>query len=166
MSLKKRIGSLSKRIPIITLLSTTFALGVVSVVTDASAQEVSGSQSFTCSNATLQGIYGFQDSGFQGTKAPFTPVTAVRTTIFDGRGNFTGNGFISQGGVVNPYTITATYKVGSDCTVTVTGSYRIPGRSKSQPITQFGVIVDRGKKILAVDTATGTNQKLIYERVR
>ena len=141
------------------------ALGVASMVTPATAQEEYRREeyrrdSYTCSNATIKGTYGLKATGFQGTEAPFTPVTAVRTSIFDGNGNFEGSGYVSIGGNPQPFTARGTYEVNSDCTVTITGDLSI-----SQPNPQFGVIVDGGRKIFALRTDAGQNASFVYERV-
>ena len=120
-----------------------------------------------CTNATLKGGYGYIDSGSRGTQATtFVPFNAVRTSNFDGNGNLEGQGYLSQGGVVLQYTTTGTYKVASDCSVTLTNTLTFPDGTTSIPGSQFGVIVDGGRKVLQIQTAPFGNDSGYYERIR
>lgn len=105
-----------------------------------------------CSNATFKGNYGISSSGFAGTQAPFTPFSGVSIINFDGRGNFTVNGKVSAGGKIQENLTSGTYIVKSDCTFTASGT-PIAG----SPNSQFGVIVDGGKKFFSMRTTDGFN---------
>lgn len=170
MSLQQRKNSLLTKLVIAlvtALVSAAFTLGFASMGTSATAPEYSQegyrSDSYTCSNATIKGAYGLLSEGFQGTEAPFTPVTAVRTSVFDGNGNFEGSGYFIVGGNIQQVKATGTYEVNSDCTVTITGDL-----NNDIPNKQFGVIVNGGRKILGlliVPGLPGRNASAVYERV-
>lgn len=147
-------------------LAFSFTLNPWKVQAQSSSED--GSYSYNrrarCTNETLKGLYGYIDQGFRGTQAPFTPFDAVRTSDFDGKGNFTGTGYLSQGGVIQQYTTNGTYNVNSDCTVTITNTLTFPDGTQSQPSTQFGVIVNGGKKVLQIQLTPGRNESGYYER--
>lgn len=168
MSSQQRKNSLSTK-SFTALVSAVFTLGLANMGASVTAQEYSQKQdrsdfyTYTCSNATIKGTYGLLSQGFQGTKAPFTPVTAVRTSVFDGNGNFEGKGYIIVGGKILQDNARGTYKVNSDCTITITGRL-----SNGIVLKQFGVIVDGGRKILSlllVPAPPGRNASSVYERV-
>ncbi|MBR8839598.1 MAG: hypothetical protein DSM106950_37765 [Stigonema ocellatum SAG 48.90 = DSM 106950] len=150
MSLKKRA--------LTTIFSTIFALGFVSVGTSAKAQDAS--QRLSCSNRTLHGSYGVQSSGFVNSGA--TPFNLVFLDTFDGNGNIKGiNGSISSGGAISQnLSNTGNYEVNKDCTVTITFD-----RADGTKSTNFGVIVEQGKKILYIGTDSGVNISGKFEKV-
>ena len=75
----------------------------------------------TCSDASLNGTYGFLHNGTDGTGAPST--AAVSQITFDpGTATFTGETKSSRGGVITTFSFTGTYAVGPNCTGTGTPS--------------------------------------------
>lgn len=71
----------------------------------------------SCSNATLQGNYGFLVSG---TNAG-NPIAIVGQIIADGNGGLTGMETVSNNGdLVDTTLVTGTYKIGSKCAGTAT----------------------------------------------
>ncbi|MEH2320569.1 hypothetical protein [Nostoc sp.] len=139
----------------------TGIFSVASLLSVLSCPQVKAEEvSLDCNNATLKGIYGFQESGFQGTKAPFTPFSVTRTSVFDGKGNFQGQGYGSVGGNIQQFTTKGAYKVTKDCSVTISNSVSLNGTQAQS--NQFGVIVKRGSQILVVQTDSGTNQTGVY----
>ena len=147
-------------------ISDTLSPQVVNAQPTQRVQESPYTQQTDCTNATLKGAYGYIDSGFRGTEAPFTPFNAVRTSVFDGNGKFQGQGYLSQGGAINQYTTTGTYKVESDCTVSITNTLTFTDGTTSQPSSQFGVIVNGGRKVLQIQLTSGRNESGYYERIR
>jgi hypothetical protein len=145
-------------------LTISDALSPHEVKAQSAAQGVSNTQSPVCTNATLKGLYGYKDSGFRGTQAPFIPFNAVRTANFDGNGNLKGHGYLSQAGVIWAYTTTGTYKVENDCTVTITNTVVLSDGTTSEASSQFGVIVDQGRKILQIQTQLGSSESGSYEK--
>ncbi len=70
-----------------------------------------------CTEASLQGTYGFATSG---TRVGVGPLTVVGILTFDGAGNVSGHSKGSANGELGSGTLTGTYKVNSDCTSSVT----------------------------------------------
>lgn len=149
MSLKNRA--------VTTIFSTIFALGFVSVGTSVKAQDA---PRLSCTNRSLQGYYGVKASGF--TNSGSTPFNLVFLDKFDGNGNISGiNGSTSSGGVIaQNLSDTGTYQVNKDCTVTIT--FDTGNGTKS---TNFGVIVNGGRKILYTATDSGVNISGTFEKV-
>ena len=98
--------------------------------------------SATCSNATLKGVYGYQDTQWD----PTVKYYIVGIMKFDG----TGNGRVGwavrgdDGTVaIDPVGLTLTYAVAPDCTFTLT---------HETGLTLSGVIVDNAKELRYVET--------------
>jgi len=73
----------------------------------------------TCSNASLNGTYGFLHDGTASTGAPAT--AAITQITFDSAtGTFRGETIASHDGVIATQSLTGTYTVASDCTGTGT----------------------------------------------
>lgn len=74
----------------------------------------------TCSNATINGPYGYAASGW--LIPPLSPVLAADAGAgqftADGNGHFTGAETASFGGVIEPATVIGTYQIASNCTGT------------------------------------------------
>jgi len=70
----------------------------------------------TCSNATLNGVYGVLSSGLNGSLLPATTVVQV---TFNGAGTASGTATGSSDGTIQTETFTGTYSVASNCTGTI-----------------------------------------------
>lgn len=70
----------------------------------------------TCSNASLSGTYGFLHSGIDARGASAAAVTKI--TFDPTRGTFTGENTANTAGVLNTSSLTGTYAVAKNCTVT------------------------------------------------
>lgn len=70
----------------------------------------------TCSEASLQGTYGFLHGGVNGHGNPAAGLTQI--TFDPTTGTYTGEDTASLNGVISTEPLTATYAVASDCTVT------------------------------------------------
>lgn len=108
-----------------------------------------------CTVATLNGSYGFTDSGFsaKGTHGSTKfPVAAAGVGTFDGAGNFSvtfAQSFDGTSSLGN--SATGTYTVNSDCTGVLT----------SNGADNFAfVIVSGGADVLATDISPGTTANL------
>ena len=112
-----------------------------------------------CSNATLQGDYGFTISGYQpNLDGSTSPVKGVAITHFDGAGRLTQRDFVVTAGVPNPGNgnaatgfhfstgETGTYAVSADCTGKATINLNV-----SVPVGSTGVI-----KLMLVVTNGGS----------
>lgn len=112
-----------------------------------------------CSNATLEGAYGFSVSGMRPSSpgGPVETIVGVAMTIFDGNGNLTQTDNIhgSISGTPSPNRPgTGTYTMNADCT----GTMKLSNQG-SPTLTVAIVVVDNGNEIRAavVDpTATVT----------
>ena len=99
----------------------TFAIAAVSALVLCVAPTAKADNK-GCSNATLQGSFAFNGSGFIVSPAVVAgPTATVLTLTFDGKGTVTSAfGSSSLNGNISPQTETGTYTVNSDCTGTYT----------------------------------------------
>ncbi|MBW4588754.1 hypothetical protein G7B40_015265 [Aetokthonos hydrillicola Thurmond2011] len=139
-----------------TIVSSIFALGFLSLATSVKAEE--SRQALNCTNSLLRGYYAASSSGFTSGSTPFNLVFLDK---FDGNGNITGvRGSTSSGGQISQnLSNTGTYQVNSDCTVTITFT------TSSGNSTNFGVIVDNGRKVRYIGTESGQNISGTLERI-
>ena len=112
-----------------------------------------------CSNATLNGSYGYQASGAAfigpdgvpqvgGARVDFA---ATGRVVFDGRGGFTFAETASIGGMVLPRGGNGTYTTQADCTGTATASFA------SGEVNELAVvIVHGGEEFYFMTTNPGT----------
>ncbi len=125
------------------------------------AQEWSGKE---CSNATLQGSFGYTSTGtllLSFVPAPYAgPFAEVGRQTFDGKGNTDATAFTSSNGNPQAVTITGTYTVNPDCTGTMT-LYVLPFMSTVQ--ADF-VIDDDGAEIRYIDTDSGVVESRVYHK--
>ena len=133
-----------RRAILVALATLGAAVMALSVPRGATAQDEERSRA--CSNATLQGNYGFLVSGIRGAGPGLTESfvgTGLRT--YDGHGNFThvdsAHGQLT--GAVRDRAAFGTYEVNANCTGTVT--MIVPGAPF--PIETSFVIVDRGREV-------------------
>ena len=84
-----------------------------------------------CSNASLQGTYGFHAFGsIVSPGNPATPLAVIGVYTLDGSGNWTANLTVDDNGtIIKPAPQSGTYVVNADCTGTLSsnsgGSYAI-----------------------------------------
>ena len=101
-----------------------------------------------CSNASLHGSYGLHATGkIISVGADFA---AVGRFTFDGKGNLTGRLFVRVNGSNNHLTITGTYWVDPDCTVS-----DVWRASNGTTTTHKSVIVNEGKGYLILNDTVG-----------
>lgn len=98
-----------------------------------------------CSNRNLHGSYGLQTAG---GIVGVSNLAAVGRFIFDGQGNLAGTLLVRVNGNVNTFTITGTYSVAADCTVSDTWHL-----SNGAVSTHASVIVDNGREYFIVNTS-------------
>ena len=103
---------------------------------------VPNAQARQCSNASLEGAYGFLDSH---TAVPArTPFTALGRWNFDGKGNFTNTVTLDDNGTSTHVADSGPYTVNADCT----GKIGILGGTGNEEI----VLVDGGKEFYSLTT--------------
>lgn len=71
----------------------------------------------TCTNASINGVYGIISSGLNGS---LQPATSINRVVVDGAGNATGWATKSIDGTIVTYTFTGTYQLAKNCTGTAT----------------------------------------------
>ena len=98
-----------------------------------------------CSNRNLRGSYGLHTTG---AVIGVANLAAVGRFVFDGNGNLTGTLFVRVNGTTNMLTITGTYSVAADCTVSDTWSL-----SNGTVSTHESVIIDNGQGYFIVNTS-------------
>jgi len=109
---------------------------------------VAGAASATCSNATLNGVYGYyhgRPDGIGGQRA------LVGQMIADGHGNLTGSWTASLNGTISAGTFTGTYSIAKNCT----GSFTLSNEDESP--ADFSFTLDdshKGFQILQTDSGT------------
>jgi hypothetical protein len=111
------------------------------------------SQAWTsCNNETIKGAYASVANEWIGKTPPYTPLAAVRQTVFDGNGNFTSANYLSTAGTISAFTLDGTYSVNADCTMTSSGV----AEPQNTSATFFGVIAADSNKIYQIRTDANT----------
>lgn len=124
------------------------------IIRDAKAQSADAPTSSVCTNATVQGSYGFQRNGTTSKGA----LTAVGLGEFDGQGNATGQQEISRSGVFSFLpAIAGTYTINPDCTGTLFDPTGNP--------FAYLVVTHNGSEILGMSLTAGNNVAIHYERI-
>jgi hypothetical protein len=114
-----------------------------------------------CDNGTIKGRYAVQASGYLERDGKFVPITAVRTTEFDGNGRSGGSGWASIGGEVSRFSSAGTYRVFPDCTLQIKADITVGDPTN----IQFGVIADGGNRIYSMRIDAGQNATVNFERI-
>jgi hypothetical protein len=142
-----------------TLLNSIWAvslLAAVSMPIRLAAQEQSGKVK-ECSNATLQGGFGYTSTGtllasIPGLPPPLAgPFAEVGRQTFDGKGNTDATATLSANGNIQRVTIAGTYTVNPDCTGTMTLNVSPLGLISHLDF----VIDDDGAELRAIVTDSG-----------
>jgi hypothetical protein len=100
----------------------------------------------TCTDAAIKGTLGFQGGGFNSSLVPKAFAGQVK---LDGAGKLTGTETASAGGTVASGPISGTYSVNSDCTGSVSVTF------KTKNFTSNFVIVNGDKSALEISTESG-----------
>ena len=110
-----------------------------------------------CSQATLNGTYGFQRNG---QTAPGATLLALGIATFDGKGNAVATQTSERAGVIGAAnTFPATYVVNRDCTGTQTDA-------TTGSIFAQMVVVHGGDEVLGMSLTPGNNVVVHYERTK
>jgi hypothetical protein len=142
------------------LLATVLGVGCLAMASVTSAQYI-----HVCSNATIAGQYGFQDSGTRDVNGKTVQYDSVRTAQFSGEGKHQGKGYFSVGGTIRMYTTTGKFAVAGDCTFTMDATTTYTDGTAPTSYKQFGVVVRGGKEILTIQMHEGRNQTGKYQRM-
>jgi hypothetical protein len=103
-----------------------------------------------CTSATAAGTFGFTTTGALILPTGPAPVAAVGLVTFDLNGNITGSQDRSVGGAFAHETITGTFSVTRDCTITVVANVYDSSGNLVRTSTIPGVLVNNGKQIRAI----------------
>jgi hypothetical protein len=103
-----------------------------------------------CSEATLNGAYGFRRSGF----SPDGTVVGVGILIYDGKGNSFNRQSVSRNGIMEVVEGTGEIQIAKDCT--------------TKGLNTWGVIVDDGNRVFFMSrvptiTVYGISEKIIQQ---
>ena len=139
------------------VFATMFALGIVPRAQAGEHRE--------CSNASLQGSFGFTSTGTLLAIPPPNagPFAEIGRQTFDGRGDNTeGTATLSANGNIGRVTFFGTYVVNPDCTGSMTLLVLPLGRT----ITLDFVIDDDGAEVRALLTSTpsGNTEIRVYKK--
>lgn len=145
-----------KHIATFVVLTTVFGLGI--------ATQAQAGEDKACSNASLQGSFGYSSTGTlldSYVPPPFAgPFAEVGRQTFDGKGNTFGTATISSNGNINRVTIQGTYTVNADCTGSMT--LFIPDFGAT---VHADFVIDRdGEEIRAIVTETGVIESRVYRK--
>ena len=117
----------------------------------------------TCDDSTIAGQYAAHGAGSVGSAAPYSPEMVVSIRHFDGQGKFTGHGRQTIAGTPHQFTISGTYTVQTDCTITLTGK-TVPAPSGA-PLHWFGVVTNNGNAIYVIRDDPGATTSTTFNRI-
>jgi hypothetical protein len=103
-----------------------------------------------CTSATAAGTFGFTTTGTLILPTGPVPVAAVGRVTFDLNGNATGSQDRSVGGVFAHETITGTFTVNPDCSISLVANVYDGSGNLVRTSTIPGVLVNNGKQIRAI----------------
>ena len=147
-----------KRISARTILASVFSIVfVLGIVPRAQAGENRG-----CSNASLQGSFGFTSIGtLLALPPPFAgPFAEIGRQTFDGQGNTEGAATLSANGNIVRVTVQGTYAVNPDCT----GSMALYVLPFGTAVNLDFVIDEDGGELRAIVTDAGAVESRIYRK--
>ncbi|GAA6623788.1 hypothetical protein [Scytonema sp. NUACC26] len=112
---------------------------------------------FSCTEATIKGVYGVEATGYRLTGVgSYVPFGVANWRNFDGNGNFTGVGINNVNGTFANVNYHGTYTVNRDCTVEI-DEVVISTEGVVRNLSESGIIVDKGREILALQTSPDDN---------
>jgi len=103
-----------------------------------------------CSRATAAGTFGFITTGTLILPTGPAPVAAVGLVTFDLNGNATGSQDRSVGGAFAHETLTGTFTVNRDCTISLVANVYDGSGNLVRTSTIPGVLVNNGQQIRAI----------------
>jgi hypothetical protein len=139
---------------LVTVFATVFVLGIPP---RAQADEHRG-----CSNASLQGSFGFTNTGTNLALPPplAGPIAQIGRQTFDGRGNTDAATTLSLNGNIVRATAQGTYVVNPDCT----GSMTLYVSPFGATVLLDFVIDDDGAELRAIITDAGAIESVVFKK--
>lgn len=122
-----------------------------------------------CNTANIKGAYGHLASASLPTggdeSASSIPLVTVGLLTFDGNGGISGSASGVKAGVMTPVTVTGTYSVNTDCTLTINANLFVQPQDlpttvaaaaamQIDSVTLQGVVVQHGTRIDAIVTGS------------
>jgi hypothetical protein len=103
-----------------------------------------------CTNATLAGTFGFTTTGVLILPSGGVPVGAVGLITFELNGNTSGSQDRSVGGAFGHETLSGSFTINSNCTVSVITNVYDTSGNLARTSTLDGVLDDNGKHVRAI----------------
>ena len=139
---------------LVIVFATVFVLGIL--------PRAQADENRDCSNASLQGSFGFTSTGTLLALPPplAGPFAEIGRQTFDGSGNTDATATLSANGNIFRVTVQGTYVVNPDCTGSMT-FYISPFGTTA---TADFVIDDDGAELRAIVTDAGTVESRVYKK--
>ena len=139
---------------LVIVFATVFALGIMPSAEAGEHRE--------CSNASLQGSFGFTNTGTNIALPPplAGPIAQIGRQTFDGRGNTDATATLSANGNIVRVTVQGTYVVNPDCT----GSMTLYVSPFGATVLLDFVIDDDGAELRAIITDAGAIESLVFKK--
>lgn len=145
-----------------TIVSTTLVIVFATLFVPGIVPMAQANGDKGCSNATLQGSFGYTATGtLLGAPPPFAgPFGEVGRQTFDGRGNTDAAATASANGNIAKFTITGTYTVNPDCTGSMTLYVSPLGAT-----AHLDFVIDKdGAEIRTIGTDPGEIETRVYRK--
>jgi hypothetical protein len=105
----------------------------------------------------MKGAYGVEATGFRLTgEGSYVPFGVANWRNFDGNGNFTGVGINNANGTYANVNYSGNYTVNRNYTVEI-DEVAISTEGVVRNFSESGIIVDKGREILALQTSPDDN---------
>lgn len=140
---------------VVMVFATVFVLGIV--------PRAQAGEDKECSNATLQGSFGYTATGTILTLAPppfAGPFAEVGRQTFDGKGNTDATATLSANGNIIRVTVEGTYAINPDCTGSLTLTVSPLGVTGHADF----VIDDDGAELRTIATDPGVVESRVYKK--
>jgi hypothetical protein len=141
---------------LVIVFATVFVLGIL--------PKAQADEHRECSDASLQGSFGFTSSGTLNALPPPSagPFGEIGRQAFDGQGNTDGTATLSTNGNIHRVTWQGTYTVNPDCT----GSMTLFVSPLGVTVPLDFVIDDDGTELRAITTGnmTGNTESRVYKK--
>ena len=139
---------------LVIVFATVFVLSILSSAEAGEHRE--------CSNASLQGSFGFTNTGTNIALPPplAGPIAQIGRQTFDGRGNTDATATLSANGNIVRVTVQGTYVVNPDCT----GSMTLYVSPFGATVLLDFVIDDDGAELRAIITDAGAIESVVFKK--
>ena len=139
---------------LVIVFATVFVLGIL--------PRAQAGEHSECSNASLQGSFGFTNTGTNIALPPplAGPIAQIGRQTFDGRGNTDATATLSANGNIFRVTVQGTYVVNPDCT----GSMALFVSPFGITVNADFVIDDDGAELRVILTDPGVVESRVYKK--